>query len=142
MAKQTAEKIRALHAQLKLAIENEDVNIDEVKQWKLTLAEIFREFNSFRKEVAYSDERHRAELSVLNEEMRDELVSREAISARTADRFRSLAEASATHTVFDKAYNTALVIESSIAALSSNSLSVNQGTAMLHHQLQEDGARL
>jgi hypothetical protein len=142
MAKQTADKIRALHSQLKTAIDNEGVSIDEVKQWKLTLAEVFREFNTFRKEVAQSDERHRAELSVLNEEMHDELVSREAIAARTADRFRALAESSAPHAVFDKAYNTAAVIELSIASLSSHSLSVNQGTVQLHQQLQEDGAGL
>lgn len=144
MARQTADKIRALHAELKTAIECDDVGIDDVKKWKLTLAEVFREFNMFRKEVACSDERHRAELSVLNEEMRDELVSREAIAARTADRFRALAEGNATEAVFDKAYSTAAAIELSIGLLSatSNALSVNQGTVQLHQQLLENGARL
>lgn len=142
MARQTADKIRALHAELKDCVEKDEVSIEEVRRWKIEMASIFKEFNTLRKSVEAANERHLAELAMLNEEMRDELVSREAVAARTADRFRTFGESSATHATFDKAHNTASAIELSIAALCSNSLSVNQGTEQLHRQIVENGAQL
>jgi hypothetical protein len=141
-AKATTDKIRGLHAGLKAAIESNEVSEESVREWKQTTAQLFKEFNGFRKAASAADERSRAERAMLREEMRDELVSREAVGARTAERFRAFSEQSGATTggLFDRASRTAGAIEMSINDISRHSLSVNQGTVLLHEQMEQNGA--
>lgn len=141
-AKATADKIRVLHAGLKCAMESGEVSEDSIREWKQTTAQLFREFNRLYKAASVADERSRAERAMLREEMRDELVSREAFSARTAERYRAFAERGGLSTgdCFDRAARTAGAIEMSINEISRHTLSVNQGTVLLCRQVDQDGS--
>lgn len=141
-SKATTDKIRGLHADLKTAIESGEVSEESIRDWKQTAAQLFKDFNGFRKAASAADERARAERAMLREEMRDELVSREAVGARTAERYRAFAEQNGASTsgLFDRASRTAGAIEMSINDISRHSLSVNQGTILLHEQMEQNGA--
>jgi len=141
-AKATTDKIRGLHAGLRAAVESAEVSEESIREWKQTTAQLFKEFNGFRKAASAADERSRAERAMLREEMREELVSREAVGARTAERYRAFAEqgSSSAGALFDRAARTAGAIEMSIDDISRHALSVNQGTVLLHEQMNQDGA--
>lgn len=139
-AKATTDKIRVLHAGLKSAMESGEVSENSIREWKQTTAQLFREFNGLYKAASVADERSRAERAMLREEMRDELVSREAFNARTAERYRALAERGdlSTGDIFDRAVRTAGAIEMSINQISRHTLGVNQGTVLLCQQMDQD----
>ena len=68
---------------------------------------------------------------------RDELLTREAISARTAERFRAINDAESeagTGNAIDRAMRTATIIDTCIKQLSCHTLTVGQGTILLHEQ--------
>lgn len=137
----TNNKIRRLYAGLKSSMESGEVSERDMRGWKNTTAQLFKEFDAFQKSAALSEERSRSELAIMREEMRDELVSREAINARTAERFRAFSEriASVNESTFDRATQTACTIEASIANICRSALSVNQGTGLLYEQTRQNG---
>lgn len=86
-----------------------------LKDWKAVVRRANHAIARLHAEI----ERHRVEMAVFSEEVRQELVQREASAARTADRFRVLHEkdGGTTRSVFDRALASAHSVESSLADL-------------------------
>ena len=136
-AKPVMRRIKQLYREQKNKLESEDdISKDTLQSWHAETGFIYKEVNAMRKVVAASEERTRAEKAMLREEMRDELMLREATNARTAERFRAFAEQdqSLNANAFDRALRTASAIERSINEISRHTTSVNQGTVLLHRQ--------
>ena len=120
------------------------VQAEDLKQWRLALATANKQIHALHKLLCHADERHAVERAIVNEELRAELVDREANAARVSDRFRAIAEQcrgevstnsnvdSTFDSTFDRASQAANRIESTISALCPHTLiSVGQGTRML-----------
>tara|TARA_B100001079_G_scaffold241799_2_gene227494 strand:+ start:805 stop:1254 length:450 start_codon:yes stop_codon:yes gene_type:complete len=86
-------------------------------------------------------ERHRVEMAVFSEEMRQELVDREASAARTADRFRVLCErdSGSARTVFDRAVGSASSVEAALASLCPHAPSLNHTSKVLSERSSQRG---
>lgn len=126
---------RALHAEVKHASKaQEAVTPEKLDAWRTTAAATVKDIISMERKAHADSERHAVEMAVMREEMRSELVLREATAARTAERFRVLSErtggGSDTH-AYDMAVRTAGVVEESIRGLCSHALNVNRGCQML-----------
>ena len=137
--KAAIEETKAIHTQIKkLLAENKVADVDDLHTWKVKLASIYKHLNKMKRYTNALDERQQIEASIFRQEMRDELVSREAIAARTAERFRVLTQtgvASEAESPFDRAHRTAVNINKSICQVGCRALSVNRGTVSLHKQL-------
>lgn len=127
---------RALHAEVKQASKAEEsVSPERLAAWRSTAAATVRDIISLERKAHAESERRTIEMAVMREEMRSELVLREATAARTAERFRVLADRTSgeneTH-AYDMAVRTAGVVEESIKGLCSHALNVNRGCKMLY----------
>jgi hypothetical protein len=133
-----SDSIRALHGTMRNAIAQGDdgVPVDSIKEWKSAVAHIYKAVVTSNRHADAERERMLIERAIIKEEMRDELVSREAIAARTAERFRALGERGGVGggNGIDRAFRTAASIDACINQLSCHALSVNQGTVLLHEQ--------
>lgn len=127
---------RALHAEVKQASKAEEtVSPEKLAAWRVTAAATVKDIISLERKAHAESERQAVEMALMREEMRSELVFREATAARTAERFRVLADRSSggndTH-AYDMAVHTAAVVEESIRGLCSHALNINRGCQMLH----------
>ena len=107
------------HAELKNAIKSGDaVDAQTLRRWKHTIADANRMVAHLARLVDSTEARRQVEVDLLNEELRRELVDREANAARTSDRFRVMAErgSSTSHSTYERASASAAAIERSIAA--------------------------
>ena len=133
--------IKAIHRDIKSCISSEgEVDRETMKKWKKELANTYRTTGLIKQTTNAMDERHKIEFSIMKEEMRDELVLREAIAARTAERFRVLNERASTGDAvspFDRALHTAASIDAAIGAIGCHVMGVNKGTEFLHRQAHE-----
>ena len=133
-----SDSIRALHGTMRNAIAqgNDGVPVDSIKEWKSAVAHIYKAVVTSKRHNDAEHERILIERAIIKEEMRDELVSREAIAARTAERFRAIGERGGTGggNTIDRAMRTAASIDGCINQLNCHALSVNQGTVLLHRQ--------
>ena len=105
-----------------------------LQNWKTTTAQLYKEIGNTRRELARFQEKNSVIVSILREEMRDELVVRESLAARTAERFRSLSSNNTQNNTFDVAARTAARIDSCIGALARETLNYSDWTEMLHRQ--------
>lgn len=104
------------------------VSTETLSEWKSVVATANKELSKMVKKLSGVEERHRVEVSIVNEELRGELVDREANSARNAERFRMLLERDGNSSHLDRAINSASVVEASIAALCPHGAGVGPGT--------------
>jgi hypothetical protein len=117
-------------------ISGEPPCIETVKDWKSVVRVANAEVSRLSKLVSHSSERHAVDKAVLSEEMRSELVDREANAARTAERFRVIQDRiSTSDTGYDKAVHSASVIESAIADLCSHALNASVGSNLLYDKM-------
>jgi len=131
------ETIKSMHSDMKTVIASENgADTDKIKEWKSIVHQLYKDLNAIRKRDAMETELHNSTVSIMREEMRDELVQREAIAARTAERFRVFCSRGTPQiaSAFDRAARTASSIDASVNALSCSSLMSNQGTVILHQQ--------
>jgi hypothetical protein len=140
MTKVTTDDLCSMLSELKACLLSGKVHKEKIEKWKSITHNTLNNLNNISNNIELLEERYKAEIAILKEEMRDELVSREAISARTSNRFRLLAEQNpeSCFSVFEKALNTASSIEACISSLSIHTFSVNQGTIQLDEQMQID----
>ena len=110
---------------------------EQVRQWRAVTAQANKEIVRLQRELAGVRERAEVERAILNEEVRGELVDREANGVRTADRYRAIYERqvntldqSEASGVYERAMRAAANIEAAIAGLCTHSLR-NAGTALL-----------
>lgn len=89
----------------------------ELREWRTVAAAANKELSRMVKKLANQEERHKVEMAMINDEVRGELVDREANNARVAERFRMQLERENSSLCFDRALNSAAVVEASIAAL-------------------------
>ena len=111
------ETIKAMHGDMKTVIASENgADTDKVKEWKSIVHQLYKDLNAIRKRDAMETESHNLTVSIMREEMRDELVQREATSARTAERFRVFCSRGNPQIVsaFDRAEKTASSIDASV----------------------------
>ena len=125
----------------------------QVAQWRRVVGEANQEIAKLKRELADTRERWEVERAILDEEMRSEIVDREANGARTADRYRTLFEAcfddgftrtektqDRAEATYERAIASAGAIEQSIALLCTHPLSGNPGTALLVKRAHESKA--
>jgi len=110
-------------------------NVDKemLVQWCGVIAEANKEIARLSKSVVDTEERHKVELKVITEEMRRELVDREANSARVDERVRVMAERDngGKAGTYDRAVNSAASIHAAIGRLCGHTLNVGNGTTLL-----------
>lgn len=90
--------------------------------------------------LSASEARAQVEKALVAEEMRGELISREANAARTAERFRILAEKQGGAATHERAVNAAAVVEMQVAEMCSHPLNRSNGTALLVERARTRGA--
>lgn len=132
---------KALHSSIKQALSDDAPTVKAtLKEWKSSMAQMHKEVSSIRRQAAMQKEMHESTIALMREEMRDELVEREAVAARTAERFRSFCSRGSPNmqSAFDRAARTASSIDACVNALSSESLNCSQGTVLLHQQAMDD----
>jgi len=130
---------RTLHESMKSALSGAEDSVPKglAKRWKSDVAHIHKAVVANARKMEAESERARIECAIMKEEMRDELLTREAISARTAERFRAINDAESeagTGNAIDRAMRTATIIDTCIKQLSCHTLTVGQGTILLHEQ--------
>ena len=127
--------VKDLHTAIKSSTTNKTV-VDSatLQHWRATTAQLYKEIGNARRELARVQENNSVVVSILREEMRDELVVREALAARTAERFRSLSSNNTQNNTFDVAARTAARLDSCIGALARETRNYSDGTEMLHRQ--------
>lgn len=135
MPKPISELLRSLHAEVKeAAVSGAAANDDTLARWRRDTAVAARHALKLERTMHALTQRHKVERRIMLEEMRLELVFREASSARTAERFRVLSEKpSSRHDgqAFDRAMQAADTVEKSIRALSGHFTGANSGCARL-----------
>ena len=129
-------KVKEIHSSVKNSINNDIANVEMLHNVKCELAQLHRDINTLRRHAAAREEQHLVAVAIMKEEMREELVQREANSARTAERFRAFCnqKSGGAQSAFDRAAATAASIEACVNALSCESLCCSRGTALLHQQ--------
>jgi len=106
-----------------------------LKEWRNTVKIANAEVCRLAKLVNDSEERRAVDCAVLSEEMRSELVDREANTARTSERFRVMQDkVGASDCSYDKAMHSAYLIESSIARLCAHPLNRSGGSKLLYEK--------
>lgn len=136
-------RLKALHTGIKQASnadDSEGFDRSILKEWKSAVAQIHKELSEVRRKAVMEREMQNMTVTIMREEMRDELVEREAVSARTAERFRSFCSQApqSIQSAFDRAARTAGSIDSCINGLSCDTLKCSGGSAMLHDQVMKD----
>lgn len=113
--------------------EPHSVTRKELQDWKNVVFCANLEISKISKRLKALEERSSVERAVMKEEMRCELVDREANNARTADRFRCLSERdnSSLTVTLDRARAASTSIECSIGCLCPHPGGPNQGTQIL-----------
>lgn len=111
----------------------EQVTADQLAAWKSTVATANKEIGRLARRLKMEMERQQVERCVVREEMRCELVDREANSARTADRFRVLheKEGGAGRSILERASWSNSAIECSIACLCPHPAGVGPGGLLI-----------
>lgn len=134
------ENVKSMHSNVKHAINNDSLEMSMLKKLKTDLAQIHKDLATARRQAEMQKEEHAIVVAIMREEMRDELVEREAVSARTAERFRAFCGrgAPAVHSAFDRAAHTASSIEACVNSLSCESLNCSGGTALLYQKAMEN----
>lgn len=134
------EKVKSVHSDVKNAINNNTVDVSVLKELKSDMAQIHKDLGAARRQSAMQKEEHAITIAIMREEMRDELVEREAVSARTAERFRAFCSRGSPgiHSAFDRAARTASSIDACVNALSCESLNCSGGTSLLHQQAMQN----
>ena len=134
------DNVKALHSEFKEAIES-GIETSKLKKWKQESAKLHRHLKSLQRNAAADKESNIVTMAIMREEIRNELVQREAISARTAERFRLFCSrgSTSTQTAFDRAARTALAIEECVGGLSCGTLNCSKGTSHLYRQAVDDG---
>jgi hypothetical protein len=108
------------------------VLVSKIADWRSTVRLANSELARMAKQLATTEERHKVERAVIAEEMRSELVDREANVARTAERFRVLqGRSGSTGNTYERAVNSVSAVEASIAQLCSHALNRNGGSVLL-----------
>tara|TARA_Y100000389_G_scaffold161900_2_gene164477 strand:+ start:843 stop:1343 length:501 start_codon:yes stop_codon:yes gene_type:complete len=92
---------------------------ETLDDWRAIVKRTNREIARLRTVCKLQEERHRVEMAVFSEEVRHELVDREASAARTADRFRVLyeKESGGARNMFDRAVASASAVDAALASL-------------------------
>lgn len=131
-AKAALASTKRIHSEIKKhEAEGLPVGTQQLKEWRTVVAAANKELSRMVKKLASQDERHKVEMAMINEEVRGELVDREANNARVAERFRMQLDRENSSLSFDRALNSAAVVESSIAALCPHVNGMSSGTVML-----------
>lgn len=131
-AKSSLASTKRIHASIKKhEADGTSPDTHELKEWRTVVAAANKELSRMVKKLANQDERHKVEMAMINEEVRGELVDREANNARVAERFRMQLDRENSSLSFDRALNSASVVESSIAALCPHVNGMSSGTVML-----------
>jgi hypothetical protein len=109
-----------------------------IADWRAVVRKANSEILHMARKVATDKERHIVEMSVISEEMRSELVDREANVARTAERFRVLQDRSGStgNNTYERAVSSSSVIESAIAQICSHTLNKGNGPTLLYDNAQ------
>jgi hypothetical protein len=106
-----------------------------LKEWKNVVKIANAEVSRLAKLANHHEERHAVDCAVLSEEMRSELVDREANTARTSERFRVMHDkVGSLDCSYDKAMHSASLIESSIALLCAHPLNRSGGSRLLYEK--------
>ena len=110
-------------------------NVNQLKEWKEALKMANLALSTQQKLLGDLSERHAVDMAVLGEEMRSELVDREANAARTAERFRVMQDKMgiSDSSGYEKAVHSASVIEASISELCSHT-SNGTGSKLLYER--------
>jgi hypothetical protein len=152
--KSALSRTKRAHAEMR-ACEDAGATGKQVREWRGVAAQANKEIVRLQRELAMVRERAEVERAIITEELRGELVDREANAVRTADRFRdfcdrsstaargagaSAGSASAVERAYDRAQSAAAQIEAAIAALCTHSLNTSGGTALLLAQSREEGS--
>jgi hypothetical protein len=105
---------------------------EDLLRWKTVVAQANRELARLARLLDHARLRHAAEMAVLHDEMRSELVDREAHAARTAERYRLALERDAPTqaATFDRARSSAAAIEAAIAELAPREMGTNSCVAL------------
>ena len=74
----------------------------ELREWRTVVAAANKELSRMVKKLANQEERHKVEMAMINDEVRGELVDREANNARVAERFRMQLERESSSLSFDR----------------------------------------
>jgi len=108
-----------------------------LSDWKAVVAAANKELARMSKRLKALEERQTVDRTVMKEEMRCELVDREANSARTADRFRVLFERNggSGRSTLERARWSNTAIECSIGCLCPHPLGINPGTCLLRQKV-------
>lgn len=108
----------------------------KIKEWRAVTAQANKEIVKLQRELEATRQRATVERDILAEEMRSELVSREANAVRTADRYSAFSDrldddSATAKGVYQRAVRAAASIEASLAGLCTHALNVGSGTAKL-----------
>lgn len=110
---------------------------ETIADWRSVVRMANSEMLRMAKQLSAAEERHKVEMSVIAEEMRSELVDREANVARTAERFRVLQDRSgSTGNTYERAVASSSVVESAIAQICSHALNSSAGSILLYEKAQ------
>jgi hypothetical protein len=115
------------------------VSIETLNDWRAVVKRSNQEIARLKALCRMQEERRRVEMAVFSEEVRQELVEREASAARTADRFRLLCEkdAGSARNVFDRALGSASAVEATLASLCPHAPSLNHTSKVLAERMSQ-----
>lgn len=115
------------------------VSRETLDDWREVVKRSNQEIARLKRQHAAQAERHRVEMAVFSEEVRHELVDREANAARTADRLRVLFErdSGSARNVFDRAMGSASAVEATLASLCPYTPSLNHTSKVLAERMSE-----
>ena len=131
-ARESLASTKRIHSEMKQHEQRGDsVSTKTLSEWKCVVASANKELSKILKKMSSIEERHRVEVSIVNEELRSELVDREANGVRIAERFRMILEREGNSSQLDRAINSTSVVEASIAALCPNASGVGLGTVTM-----------
>ena len=134
MSKNSAlSETKLLYKQMKLT--TKPTPAATVKKWSKVVKNANVRIWMIRKEMNNMRQRFMVERSVMQNEMKGELLDREANSARTAERFRILNDKQlAKQNVYDRAVASATSVERAIAKVCSNRPRVSHGSSLLQQR--------
>ena len=142
-------RTKRAHAEMR-GLEAAGATGKQVREWRGVVAQANRELAQLQRKLAAVRERAAVEHAVMLEEVRAELVAREANAVRTADRFRDFCArtsssvdgdgSTAGERAFERAQSAAASIEASLAGLCTHSLNANVGTAMRLERARDDAS--
>lgn len=125
---------KAVHKDMRLYLASPtEISRETLLRWRAGTADANKEIARLSKELHALKERHRIDMAVMTEEMRRELVDREANSARLDERYRLMTDrdSASGRGMYDRAVNSAASVEASIAQICAHALNINPGTTLL-----------